>query len=1075
MLFYTSCTTCYLPLARVLGQTLKRTNPDAELYIVLSDDLPKSFDITNEPFAGVISGKEIELKYAQMSVPYWIFLHDKTELCTAVKGWAALELLQKTSADKIVYLDPDIAVLRSLDTLEKELDDYDVIVSPHRLAPEPLFDDKHYCDQLLLMRGVFNLGFLAVRASENGLFFLRWWQKMLELYCYADDPNGLFTDQKIIDLAPAFFDFVNISRNEGYNISWWNITQRKLSGSIDNLLVNGKPAYFYHFSQWNSGLHKDVIKTYRPEDPTMKRLVSWYEERLLENGAQKLKSEESVFDVYTNGTPVHLHTRQVCRLNQEVISRFAYTDPFNSEDPDGLYQFLLSTCPEYIREDHEYSLQSSVDYQSMYQNLILSRSYKLGRKVADIANSLFPKSSYRRRLASGLVNGVVKQQKRRKYVKQNYQDCCIDNTRHIGFPTDTDAIFGTFSELADKLKATLQQLPTLNSLPCTVIVRNISSLEDAERSLYAILTQSDDVPAQIIMACIPEVISEISEKLPQFDTALEASLSKLVALAKEETVFFLSKWLGISRSYFLNGMAALERYHAGLLQPMLLGEYGRVFEAGAVLLQNGKRIPYGKDGDPKKSRYRYAKEVDTISPLAFVANKSIVISVCDNEDQKWDQEYQLCDLSFRMRANNEKVMYASSFCAFNASDYLYHNDEMPRRFASVWKKILQKENIASESSMFLGRDRSQHHKLIFACDDRVPRPDFSAGDRTMYQYLQLWVKMGYSVKYVGDEMVRVETYDSEVENMGVEIIGVDGQGDMEWQAFLADNGRYIDYAYLCRPHILKKYRDALLAFGKPQIVYYCVDIDSLRQKRACEVAGDYAGVLRAEEALTHEIAAMKKADTILTISEYEKKLLDEKIKRKHVMLNPIYTYSEFPIVMDDFSSRSGLMFVGGFKHSPNGDAMTWFCQNVLPQIIRFLPNIKMHIVGNNPPPEVQALAGKNVFVHGYVNDDELVSLYQSVRIVVVPLRYGAGVKGKLIEAMYYGMPIVSTSIGTEGLPDIDALLPAANTAEEFSNQVIALYHDLDALKKASKRNQDYVRRQYCEKYAVEFFNQVFSN
>ena len=109
MLYYTSATTCFLPKARVLGKTLKKYNPDAKFYLLLSDKLPEDFSLEDEPFDGVLQSDEIELN-CDMSVPFWFYLHDVTELCTAVKGWGALKLLELTGEDKIVYLDPDIAV-----------------------------------------------------------------------------------------------------------------------------------------------------------------------------------------------------------------------------------------------------------------------------------------------------------------------------------------------------------------------------------------------------------------------------------------------------------------------------------------------------------------------------------------------------------------------------------------------------------------------------------------------------------------------------------------------------------------------------------------------------------------------------------------------------------------------------------------------------------------------------------------------------------------------------------------------------------------------------------------------------
>ena len=108
--------------------------------------------------------------------------------------------------------------------------------------------------------------------------------------------------------------------------------------------------------------------------------------------------------------------------------------------------------------------------------------------------------------------------------------------------------------------------------------------------------------------------------------------------------------------------------------------------------------------------------------------------------------------------------------------------------------------------------------------------------------------------------------------------------------------------------------------------------------------------------------------------------------------------------------------MGGFGHPPNLDAVLWFAREIFPLVLEEEPEMVWHIVGGNPPEEVQALASERIQVHGYIPDEELNALYRQVRLVVAPLRYGAGVKGKVVECIYHQCPLLTTAAGVEGLP-----------------------------------------------------------
>lgn len=213
---FTSASFSYLAKARVLGSTLKRFHPDWIVTVCLTDREPKgfTFDLDNEPFDRVIWSEELPLANPKG----WLFQHDVVEACTAVKG-PVLRALLAGEADRVFYLDPDIAVFGSLAPMVEMLDDASILLTPHQLTPEEdrqAIVDNEIC---ALSHGTYNLGFLAVRNDAVGQQFARWWNDRLLEYCVDDRSSGIFVDQKWCDLVPALFDRVHVVRDAGYNVA----------------------------------------------------------------------------------------------------------------------------------------------------------------------------------------------------------------------------------------------------------------------------------------------------------------------------------------------------------------------------------------------------------------------------------------------------------------------------------------------------------------------------------------------------------------------------------------------------------------------------------------------------------------------------------------------------------------------------------------------------------------------------------------------------------------------------------------------------------------------------------------
>ena len=327
MHFFTSVTTCYIPKARVLAKPLKKHNPDAVMHLVIADDLPGNFDLTKEDFDFVW---DIEDFIEVENIRKWTFIHSVVELCTAVKGAAALHILKQTGADRIVYLDPDIAVFDSLEPLNRMLDEHSVLFTPHSTAPA--VDTRGIIDDELcaLKYGVYNFGFFAIRNDENGLRYLNWWNDRLMNFCYDDIPNGMFTDQKWGDIAPGLFDFIKIIHDPEYNVATWNLSHRQVTGSEEEgWFVNGRPLRFFHFTGFDSGAHRIMLGLHaKPGDPVW-NLSTLYEGWMNECGQEELGRVPYRYNTYADGRKIEKRERIIFRKRLDVYQYF--DDPYSHE------------------------------------------------------------------------------------------------------------------------------------------------------------------------------------------------------------------------------------------------------------------------------------------------------------------------------------------------------------------------------------------------------------------------------------------------------------------------------------------------------------------------------------------------------------------------------------------------------------------------------------------------------------------------------------------------------------------------------------------------------------------------
>lgn len=504
-----------------------------------------------------------------------------------------------------------------------------------------------------------------------------------------------------------------------------------------------------------------------------------------------------------------------------------------------------------------------------------------------------------------------------------------------------------------------------------------------------------------------------------------------------------------------------QRPQAGLVGAQLLYPDGRLQEAGGVIFQDGGGWSYGRFESAEDPRYSALRDVDYCSGAALMIPRALWDTLGGFDIRYRPAYYEDTDLAFKVRAAGHRVLVQPASRVVhdegtsNGTDtgsgvkaYQVRNQAV---FAEKWAQALRSQPpVASVPSPAL-LHRQQRQVLIL--DEEVPQPDRDSASLRQYNLIRMLVDGGAHVVFVPTRREHAGTPTEALQQLGVEVWYAPFlQGIGAW---LRAHGPRFAVVMMVRHHVASECLPLLRTYApQARTVFDTVDLHYLRERRGAELAGN-AGLLRdAERTRARELAVMAATDVTVLVSAAEREQL--RIDAPKVNVELISNLHEVAAGGEAWANRHDLVFVGGFRHPPNVDAMQWFIGEVFALIRAQLPDVRFHCIGAEVPDALRALAATQpgVEIHGFV---PVVTPYMDqVRIAVAPLRFGAGVKGKVNLSMAHGQPVVATTCAVEGmhLQDGQDVL-VADEAEAFAAAVVRLYQDpvlWQQLSSAGRRN-----------------------
>ena len=651
---------------------------------------------------------------------------------------------------------------------------------------------------------------------------------------------------------------------------------------------------------------------------------------------------------------------------------------------------------------------------------------------------------------------------------------------NLSHPLDTQNL-KTFIEGLDSLLSQTKQ-NTGSQGKVSIVIPVYNHFEETLNCLKSLAIANDSPELEIIV--IDDASSDLTQTVLQplknityirneENLGFLHSCNKAAKEASGQYICFLNNDTMVMPGWLESILGTFKREpKAGLVGSKLYYPNGILQEVGGIIWRDANGLNYGRNDDPQRPEYCYLRETDYCSGAAIFLPLPLWHNLNGFDPHFAPAYYEDTDLAFRIREAGYKVFvqplskvihFEGISSGTDLSSGAKHNQVINKeKFLTKWEAVL-KDHKAPHAPQW--HNVSHHEKPRFLVIDYLtPKPDLDSGSIDTYHYLLSLRKMGFDVVfYSARDSEVIDKYVTALQSQGIQCLYPPYVENLA--SYLEAYGKAFQYVMIFRAPIADMYMNAIKHHcPQAKVIFNTVDLHFLREKRAAALAGNESGVdhhsINKNEAL--EVGLMTKADLSILVSEYERSFLGELYPKLVTRVMPLPR--EIPGRKNGFDSRKDIAFVGGYLHAPNIDAIDYFVKEVWPLVGEKLPGVKFKVVGSNMPESFSQYASPSVELVGFVED--LGEVFDNVRLSVAPLRFGAGIKGKVVSSLSYGLPCVASSIAAEGmnLTDGENILQS-DDPHIFANLIYKAYTDKALWTKLSDNGLSFVH----DRHSLESF------
>jgi GT2 family glycosyltransferase/glycosyltransferase involved in cell wall biosynthesis len=598
----------------------------------------------------------------------------------------------------------------------------------------------------------------------------------------------------------------------------------------------------------------------------------------------------------------------------------------------------------------------------------------------------------------------------------------------------------------------------------SIVVPAYNQVDFTHACLTAVQRHSGEIPYEVIVVddASTDATSEVIGKIPgivylhtETNSGFIASCNRGAAAARGNYLIFLNNDTSVTAGW----LAALRETFefdpdAGLVGSKLVYPDGRLQEAGGIIWRDGSGWNRGKFQDPAKPEYNYLREVDYCSAASVMIPKSLFDRLGGFDRKYAPAYYEDTDLAFKVKQSGRKVLYQPLSVVLHhegitsgtdtSSGTKQYQEVNRATFATAWRAVLadkpENGDLVSYESAKPGKKR------ILIIDHHLPMPDRDSGSLRMFQILSILYRLGHHVTFLPDNLADIPPYADELRKRGIEVVHYPHTKTV--RDYLQREGAAFDVVILSRCDFARKHIAHVRQYApQSRVIFDTVDLHFLREGRHAEMTGDPEIKRKAGEKQQIEYDLIDQADETWVVSPVERDLL--RSSHPDVSISVLSNIVELPGSATPFSDRRDILFIGSFQHPPNTDAVLFFAKEIFPMVQARLPEVKFYIVGDKASPEVVSLATEDVIITGYQPD--VAVFFNAIKLSVAPLRYGAGVKGKINQSMGFGVPVVATTIAAEGMSLTDGKdIMIADQPGEFAEKLIELYQSEELWQRISR-------------------------